>query len=331
MSSKKILIFGGSGYVGSKLIVELLKNKFEIINYDLNLYGKNHLPFNKKKFKQITGNIRNVKKITHVVKNYKPDTIIHLACISNDPSFLLDKKLSKEVNFDSFVGLMRILKKNPVKKFIFASSSSVYGISEDPNVTEDHPRVPVSDYNKTKAFCEDQLPNYYSDDFSIVTIRPATICGYSPRLRLDLTVNILTNHAFHKSEITVFGGEQYRPNLHIEDMTDLYLQLLEEPGSKVSGQIFNAGYENKTVMELAQIVKKIIGEDVLLHIIKTDDNRSYHISSKKIKEKLGFKTKFKISDAVKDMKTAFERNLLPNSLNDEIYYNIKRMHSLNLK
>ena len=189
----------------------------------------------------------------------------------------------------------------------------------------------LTDYSKFKAQCEGKLNNFTSDNFTTVTIRPATVCGFSPRQRLDVVVNILTNLAFHKREITVFGGKQLRPNIHIKDMAEAYLLLLESPKRKINGQVFNAGYENQTVLELAKTVKEVVGEDVNLVLSETDDNRSYHISSKKFKEELGFETKYTIKKAIEDLQDAFVKGLLEDSLENEKYFNIKRMQSVNLK
>ena len=175
------------------------------------------------------------------------------------------------------------------------------------------------------------IKKYASEDFTPIIIRPATVCGYSPRQRLDVVVNILTNLAYHKRAITIFGGDQLRPNIHINDMARAYETLIEAPKSKVSGEIFNAGYENRSVFELADMVKKVIGDDVILKSTPTDDNRSYHISSKKIKKILDFDSVNTISDAISDLETAFKKGLLPNSLTDEKYFNIKMMQSVNLK
>ena len=190
---------------------------------------------------------------------------------------------------------------------------------------------PITDYSKFKANCEEILLKYNSDDFSCVTIRPATVCGYSLRQRLDVVVNILTNLAYHKRKITVFGGEQLRPNIHITDMVKAYECLVNAPKSKISGEIFNAGYENQSVLSIAKLVKKIVGEDVTLEVSPTNDNRSYHISSEKISKVLNFKTTKTIEDAIVDLKNAFDKKLLPNSLDDEKYFNIKRMNNINLK
>ena len=190
---------------------------------------------------------------------------------------------------------------------------------------------PLTDYSRFKADCEQILLGLETPGFTGVTIRPATVCGYSPRQRLDVVVNILTNLAYHKREITVFGGEQLRPNIHINDMVEAYLVLLKAPSEKIAGQIFNAGYENQPVAELAQTIKEVVGNDVRLVTTPTDDNRSYHISSKRISEKLGFTAIHSIREAASDLVQAFRNNLLPNSLEDERYFNIRRMQSLNLQ
>jgi nucleoside-diphosphate-sugar epimerase len=258
------------------------------------------------------------------------DAIIHLACISNDPSFELNPALGKSINLDAFEPMVRIAKESGVRRFIYASSSSVYGIKEVPNVTEEMTCEPLTDYSKFKAICEKILAKYQSDDFTTVTIRPATVCGYSPRLRLDLTVNILTNLAVNKGEITVFGGEQKRPNIHINDICDYYIKILEIPSEKIAGKIFNAGYENYPVAEIARMVKKVIGEQVKITTTTTNDNRSYHISSEKIKKELGLKPNYTIEDAVVDLKKAFKKGLIPESLTQIRYYNVKLMQAINL-
>lgn len=325
---KKILITGGGGYVGSALADYLVEKGYIVTVYDLFIYGKNVF-YNTKKINLIEGDIRNYKHFEKAVKEI--DIVIHLACISNDPSFEMNPSLGKSINFDAFEPLVYLSKKNNVKRFIYASSSSVYGIKDDQNVTEDMSLEPLTDYSKFKAKCEKILNSFKSENFNVVTIRPATVCGYSKRQRLDVIVNILSNLAFHKREIMVFGGEQLRPNIHIKDMLRAYELLIEADTEKINGEIFNAGWENKKVCDIANIVKNIIGKDVKITTTKTDDNRSYHISSLKIKRNLNFETKFTIEDAVRDLKFAFEKKLLKNTLSDDIYFNIKRMNNLKLK
>ena len=210
------------------------------------------------------------------------DAVIHLACISNDPSFELDPDLGRSINFDAFRPLVRAAKVVGVRRFIYASSSSVYGIKDDAEVTEELALEPLTDYSKYKAMCEEVLEQEREPGFVTLTLRPATVCGYSPRLRLDLTVNILTNHAINNGRITVFGGAQKRPNINIEDMTDLYVRCLEYPDDMIDGRVFNAGYENHRVSQLAEIVRDAVGQPVEIVTTPSDDHRSYHVSSARI-------------------------------------------------
>lgn len=325
--SKKIFITGGAGYVGSKLVPKLLELGYKVTVLDLMIYGENVLP-NHKNLKTIKGDIRN----TTILENNLPghEFLIHLACISNDPSFELNPKLGKSINLDSFEPLVKLSMKSNISRFIYASSSSVYGIKKEKNVTEDMSLEPLTDYSKFKGECEKILNKYKSENFVTTTIRPSTVCGYAKRQRLDLVVNILTNHAYHNKEIKVFGGDQLRPNIHIDDMVNSYLSVIEADGQIINGQIFNVGFRNQSVNELANDVKEVIGQDVKIINTKSDDNRSYHVSSKKIRDILGFTTKFTVQNAVLDLKTAFENNILTNTFENELFYNIKRMNNINL-
>lgn len=328
---KKVLVTGGAGYVGAVLIPKLLKKGYSVKVIDLYIYGEDVLDSVKDNpyLIQVKGDIRDRKLLEKEIPGY--DTIIHLACISNDPSYELDPALSKSINYDAFINLVDVSKKSGVKKFVYASSSSVYGVKDVPEVTEDLPLEPLTDYSKYKALCEDILLKEATDDFIISIIRPSTVCGYSPRLRLDLTVNILTNHAVNKGEITVFGGEQMRPNLHIEDMTDFYIFLLEQPDGKIHKKIYNVGYENYKVKEIAEMVRKTINPGLPIKTTPTDDNRSYQVSSKKVKEELGYVPKHTIEEAILDLKKAFEEGKIPDPMNGIRYYNIKTMQATNLK
>jgi nucleoside-diphosphate-sugar epimerase len=325
---KNIYVTGGAGYVGGVLVPKLLEKGYNVSVIDLMIFGENVLPDHPNLIK-IKGDIRDTNLLKKTIPGH--EAIIHLACISNDPSFELNPALGKSINLDAFEPLVRIAKENGVKRFIYASSSSVYGIKEVPNVTEEMECEPLTDYSKYKAMCEKILENYQSNDFTTLTLRPATVCGYSPRLRLDLTVNILTNLAVNKGEITVFGGEQKRPNIHIHDICDYYINILKIPSEKIGGKIFNAGYENYTVAEIAQMVKKVIGDQVKIITTSTNDNRSYHISSEKIRKELGLKPNHNIEDAVIDLRDAFNKGLIPDSLTDIRYFNVKLMQAINLK
>ncbi len=327
-----VLVTGGAGYVGCVLVPKLLAAGYRVKVLDLYLYGEEVLDAVKDNpnLKQIKGDIRDRALLEKVIPG--TDALIHLACISNDPSFELDPELGKSINYDAFFDLVEVSKKCQVKRFIYASTSSVYGIKEEGNVTEDLPLEPLTDYSKYKALCEEVLLKEQQPDFTTVIIRPATVCGYSPRLRLDLIVNILTNLAVNTGRITVLGGQQKRPNIHIEDMTDLYVRLLELPDEMVGGKIFNAGYENYRLLEIAEMVQKVVGrERIEIATAPTNDNRSYHISSEKIQRELGFEPKYTIEDAVKDLCDAFKAGKIPNPIDDIRYYNVKTMLAKQLK
>ena len=323
---EKILIVGGAGYVGTELI-DILINKYKVTVYDLFIYGDNLI--NHENLIKIKGDVRNKQLLKKVTEGQ--DYVIHLACISNDPSFDLDPELGKSINFDPFEPLVKASKENGVKRFIYASSSSVYGIKNDRNVDENCSLEPITDYSKFKAKCEEILLKYSDDNFLGTIIRPATVCGYSKRQRLDLVVNILTNLAFNKGEILVFGGAQLRPNINIKDMCSVYLDVIKSKKENVKSEIFNVGFENYSVEKLANIVSENIKKKVSIKYVKSDDNRSYHISSDKVPNKIGFKTNFTIENAVVELRKAFERNKLKDPLNNEMYFNIKRMKSINLK
>ena len=324
---KKIFITGGAGYVGAVLVPHLLDKGYEVTVLDLMIYGE-HVLQKHENLNSVKGDIRDQDLLQELIPGH--DAVIHLACISNDPSFEMNPELGKSINLDAFRPLVEISKNSNVKRFFYASSSSVYGIKEEPNVHEEMELEPLTDYSIFKADCEKILAEYQSNDFTTATIRPATVCGYSPRQRLDVVVNILTNLAYHKREISIFGGDQLRPNIHIADMVEAYMVLLRAPKEKIAGQIFNAGYENQSVKDIAEIVKNTVGSDVKLITTPTDDNRSYHISSNKIKTELGFVAKHTIKDAVEGLCEAFDKKLLPNSLEDQMYFNIKRMQNISL-
>lgn len=334
---KTVLVTGGAGYVGSVLVPKLLNSGYKVKVLDLYIYGDNVLDEVKDNpdLSQIKGDIRDQELLKKILPGV--DVVIHLACISNDPSFELNPELSRSINYEAFEPLARISKESGVKRFIYASTCSVYGLSDAESVTEDHPLVPITDYNKYKGLCEPVLLKYQSADFTTVIIRPATVCGYSPRQRLDLTVNILTNHAFNLNKITVFGGSQTRPNIHIEDITDLYQILLELPSEQIAGKTYNAGYQNRSISDVADIVRDVMAKElpdrdkIEINTVSSNDPRSYHISSEKIKRELDFTATRTIEDAVKDLLDAFNSGKLKDSMSDIRYCNIKTMQNIKLK
>ncbi len=321
-----VLVTGGAGYVGSNLVPKLLAAGYRVTVLDLCIYG-DVLPAHPD-LRIVKGDLREAADVTTALAGC--DAVIHLACISNDPSFDLDPTLGRSINYDCFRPLVRAAKDAGVRRFIYASSSSVYGIKSTTDVHEDLALEPLTDYSKYKAMCEDVLNAEREPGFVTVILRPATVCGYAPRLRLDLTVNILTNLAINNGRITVFGGGQLRPNLHVEDMTDLYALLLEAPDAAVDGKVWNAGYHNLKVMEIAEKVRKEIGPRVEIVVTPTDDHRSYHVSSERIRRDLGFAARRTVEDAIVDLREAFAAGKVPDAMTDDRYYNIKRMQNRRL-
>jgi nucleoside-diphosphate-sugar epimerase len=325
---QRVLITGGAGYVGAVLTPTLLEAGYAVTVYDAMFYGGEHLPQHEN-LTVVEGDIRNTALLAQCFEGI--DTVLHLACISNDPSFELDERLSQSINFECFEPMVFAARAAGVKRFVYCSSSSVYGVSDAPDVTEDHPLVPLTLYNKFKGMCEPYLLRHLTPDFSGVIIRPATLCGYSPRQRLDLSVNILTNHAVNRGKITVFGGSQLRPNLHIADMVAAYRVMLEAPDDKIRGETFNIGYENLSIADIAETVRRVVLEElpdkgeIPIETEDTNDKRSYHINSDKIRRTLGFSPKHTVADAVRDLCVSFRECRLPNSLEDPRYYNVRTM------
>jgi len=330
-SIKQVLVTGGAGYVGAVLVPKLLEAGYAVKVLDLYLYGKDVLAAVKDNpnLEEIQGDIRDRQLLEKIMPGC--DAVIHLACISNDPSFELDPDLGRSINYDAFFDLVDVAKDSGIKRFIYASSASVYGIKETENVTEELSLMPLTDYSRYKALCEEVLLSKREPGFVTFIVRPASICGYSPRQRLDLVVNIFTNQAINNGKITVFGGENKRPSLHIQDMAQLYLNSLQWTDEAIDGKIFNVGYENYTVTEIAEMTREVVGESVQIVTTPTNDTRSYHISSEKIKQELGFVPSHTVENAIQDLASAFKANQLPNSLTDSRYYNVKVMKEINFK
>jgi len=332
-----VLVTGGAGYVGSVLVPRLLAAGHCVRVLDLYAFGRESLAGARGQagLEEVEGDVRDNDAVSRTLEGI--DAVIHLACISNDPSCELDPELTHDINYRAFEPLVRLSRERGVKRFIFASSASVYGISEAAQVTEEHPLKPVSLYNRYKAMCEEVLFRYQAPEFTTVAVRPATICGTSPRQRLDLTVNILTTHAVERGEITVFGGAQQRPNLHIDDMVDLYELLLQSPSAGVAGQAFNASYRNHTVAEVADLVKQIVEGEmpgrraITITTTPSNDPRSYHVCTDKIRTRLGYTPRRQIEEAVRDLVGALRSGRLPAALTDSRYYNVQRMREIQLR
>lgn len=330
---KTILVTGGGGYVGSALVPSLLNQGYRVKVVDVFWYGRdvfddcNQHP----QLERIELDIRDSAKLKQALDGV--DAVIHLACISNDPSFELDPALGKSINYDAFAGLLQGSIDQGVKRFIYASSSSIYGVKETPDVREDAEPLPLTDYSRFKLACErDLLAHPRVKGMERVIVRPSTLCGYAPRLRLDLTVNILTIHALVNHKIRIFGGKQLRPNLHIQDMARAYHVFLEAPGAKIDREAFNVGFQNRSVEDIAMLVRDTLGDpSIELEYTPSNDNRSYHVNSDKVRRVLGFETRFTIEDAVRDIAAAYRAGKLPDPLNNTRLSNIKRMQELRVK
>jgi nucleoside-diphosphate-sugar epimerase len=327
-----VLVTGGAGYCGSLLVPQLLDQGYKVTVYDTMFFGEGFLPKGDANLRVVKGDIRDTAHLAAATAGH--DAFVSLACISNDASFELDEALSTSVNMDAFEPMVEAAKRAGVKRFIYASSSSVYGVSGRPDVTEDHPLVPLTLYNKFKGLCEPLLKKHADDGFTGVIFRPATVCGYAPRLRLDLSVNILTNHAISAGKITVFGGAQLRPNLHVQDYCDAVKLFLTAPSDKIQKETFNVGYQNLSIMDIARLVQRIVSQEfpekgeIAIVTTPSDDLRSYHINSDKIKRVLGYAPRHSIEDAVRDLCHAFRKGHIPDSMNGDQYFNVKRLKRL---
>ncbi len=335
MKFERILVTGGAGYVGSLLVPQLLTDGHKVTVYDTMWFGSEFLQTGNPNLSLVKGDIRDTTRFSETVKGH--DAVIHLACISNDSSFELNEELSTSVNLHAFRPLVRAAKEAGVRRFVYASSSSVYGVSDSPDVTEEHPLVPLTLYNRYKGECEPMLLEEVDNDFVGVIVRPATLCGYAPRQRLDLSVNILTNHGFHNGVVKVFGGAQMRPNLHIRDMVEAYRIFLSADDLLIKGQIFNCGFENMSIADIAAIVARTVPEfrpdfgEILIETTPSNDLRSYHVNSEKITQILDFMPRYSVEDAVSDLCRAFEQKLLPNSFTDSRWFNVQRMQELQVR
>lgn len=323
-----ILVTGGAGYVGSVLVPELIDLGHTVRVLDLFIYG-DFLPDHPNLLK-IKGDIRDLSLVKRSLEGC--ETVVHLACISNDPSFDLDPDLGKSINFDCFEPLVDASVRAGIRRFVYASSSSVYGIKKELEVTEDSLLEPLTDYSKCKAECEKVLLTHISGTFSPVILRPATVCGYSPRQRFDLVVNIFVNQAIQHKKIQVYGGNQCRPNIHIKDMIRSYIMMIQAPLEVIHGKILNVGGENLTVSQIAQTVcQELLPENITMTTVQSTDNRSYRINSDKIQKVLGFSAQRTVRDAIRDLRDMFVTGVFADSITNPVYSNIKKMKEIKLK
>lgn len=331
MAIKKVLVTGGFGYVGARLTPHLLKKGYQVRAIDLNLYGDYGLESlerdltadEKSRFEFVRGDIRNPESVANAVKGV--DAVIHLAAISNDPTGEVDEVLTRQTNFDAVAMLVSLAKKAGVQRFINASSSSVFGVKHEPNVTEALEPEPLTYYSKYKMLSEWPVITASDDKFCTVNIRPATICGFSTRQRFDLTVNKLTADAVKKRVITVHGGEQRRPNVGMTDVINLYAHLLTVDAKLINGRTFNFGFENLKVIEIAKLIQEELKDlNVEIKVTPTLDNRDYHISSNEIVEVLGYKPVSSIAQEVQTLRKHLEAGYY-GDIDADRYYNMKMM------
>ena len=300
---KKILVTGGSGYQGVKLIKILINKGFSVINVDNNLFGNYFIK--NKNVKNYQLDINQIYKVD--LKNVY--ACIHLASIANDPMVDLNQSFSWETSALGTMVLMEQLKKYKVKKIIYASSGSVCGIKKEKRVTENLSLKPLSTYNKVKMVTERVILSYKTY-LNVIILRPSTVCGFSPRMRLDVTVNMLTFHALKNKKITVFGGKQKRPNIHIDDLLDAYIFFLTK---NIKSDIFNIGFENLSIIDIAKKISKIIKSKIIIKK-NSSDAKSYNLDSSKLL-KTGFRPKKKISDAIIELKDLYNKNILKDKPN----------------
>ena len=312
---KKILVTGGGGYIGTLLVDSLLNNNHEVTVVDTFWFG-NFLKKNEK-LTIIKEDIRDLK--IEIIQGHK--IIIHLANIANDPTVAINPELSWNVNVLGTHSLIDKASRAGVEHFIFGSSGSVYGVKDEPDVVEDMELVPISTYNKTKMVAERVILSY-SNILRVHSIRPATVCGYSPRMRLDISVNLLTMQALEKGEITVFGGDQTRPNINIKDMINVYNHFINNPN--IDNGCYNAGLENMKILKIAEIVKEKTGAKIKIE--PSNDPRSYRQNSDKLIS-TGYKFQYNVNDAIEEI---IQKHSNKELLDSELYYNLKVMKNLKL-
>ena len=326
MSNAKILVTGGAGYIGSVLVPELIHEGHDVTVLDAFLYGTNPEsdPITHPRCRRLQADIRDCDHVDSVLKEGEFDAAIHLAAISNDPSSELDPDVTRSVNLDAVGHVMRSAKRHGVRRFLYASSASVYGVKDTENVTEDLPLEPITIYAECKAKGEAILNGLVDEHFVGVSVRSATVCGYSPRLRLDLTINLLTDQALSDRRLRVLGGAQMRPNVHVRDLSAFYRLLLAAPPEAISGKAFNVSRENASVMSLAEMIRDELDPSIPIDTVPSNDPRSYHLSAGYAREALGFSPERPLVTAVREIRDAYRRGDVGDRAED-IYRNVAWM------
>lgn len=320
-----VLVTGGAGYVGSVLVGELLDDGTHVTVLDRFFFGNSlHEVAEHGHLELVNGDIRDATLLRGLLSRRQYDAVIHLAAISNDPSSELDPELTKSINKTAVDEIIEAAHAAGVKRFLYASSASVYGIKNTPDVTEDMTLEPITLYARYKAEGEDTLWRFAGSTFCGVAVRAATVCGWSPRLRLDLTINLLTEQALTHRALRVFGGSQMRPNVHIKDLTRFYRFLLEAPAGVVSGRAFNVTHSNATVFELAEMIRETLDPSIPINIVATDDKRSYHLSADRAHRQLGFVSQRPLDTAVSELQEAFRDRRIVDPARP-VYRNIELM------
>ncbi len=320
----KVFVSGSEGYVGNLLVPELLK-EHKVVSYDLCIYGIHLKPHSN--LLQIVGDIRDSDLLINCSSDC--DIMIHLAS-TGAPSDDISEDLTKSINYLATANIVSACRINNIKRLIVAGSTSQYGVKPlSMSVNEDVLKEPVDTYGVYKEKSEKFILNSDLGDTEVVFVRPSTLCGYSPRLRLDLAINILTISALVNGVIKVFGGEQMRPTLNINDMVRFYKLMLIAPKGKINRKAFNVMYQNKTIMELAELVKSIVGGKI--EVFPNNDRRSYHVDATRMKTELGFECKYTLEDGIRSIIAAYNNKMIPNALTDSIYYNDKRINEIGLK
>ncbi len=311
----RIFLTGACGYKGTVLTAKLLARGYKVTAFDIMWFGNYLAPH--PNLTVVEGDLRNAS--SYDLTGH--DAVIHLASVANDPCSDLDPLLTWEVSCLATMQLMDKAVRAGIERFIYASSGSVYGVKEELQVTEDLPLEPISEYNKTKMVAERVLLSY-ADQMKVQIVRPATVCGYSPRMRLDVSVNMLTMQALTRGEITVFGGKQVRPNIHMDDITDVYLHLLDTPSAL---GIFNAGFENISILDIAEMVRSKV--QTKLTVTESNDPRSYRINSDKLLA-TGFKPKKTVAAAIDEIVALHNAGTLKD---EDRFHNLKWMQQRAVK